>query len=95
MGLMANPILFEGLLGLKGVGGGPGEGGEACCSRTAGMGGSIRACCRARRDLDAQLLGYECQRCLAVAGEVDVLLAAGDAAGDAHALAVGLEVVEV
>lgn len=48
-----------------------------------------------RRNLDAQLLGYECQRCLAIAGEVDVLLAAGDAAGNAHALAVGLEVVEV
>lgn len=35
---MANPILFEGLLGLKGVGGGSGEGGRAYCSRTAGIG---------------------------------------------------------
>lgn len=94
MGLMENPILFEGLLGLKGVRGGSGEGGRAYCSRTAEMGVLFERAV-ARRDLEAQLLGHECQRCLAVAGEVDVLLAAGDAAGDAHTLAIGLEVVEV
>ena len=61
---------------------------------TAEMGGFVPRRCT-RRNLDAQLLGLQMPAMPAVAGEVDVLLAAGDGAGDAHALAVGLEVVEV